>query len=105
MKQGRVPEVTGWSKDSLGRRKNGWRQGAGLFLGIGVGMLAESSGSWCWLSALTCCNCELLCGGETAFLGWTENGRSAERPSPGGTIWVHAVGVPKICSFETKSCA
>ena len=46
-KRGRKPEVTGWSKDPLGCRKNEPYLGAVLFPGIGAGLPAESSGSWC----------------------------------------------------------
>lgn len=83
MKQGGVPGGTPWSEDPLVHKKKGWCLSVAWFPGIGVGTLAESSESWCRLSAT---NCELLPGCATtawcatAFLGlaskWQKNSKT-----------------------------
>ena len=73
VKRNRIPGLTGWSEDLLGRRKNRLvlQKGAALFPGIGARKVTESSKFWCQILAI---NSEPLHGSETAFLHWTGKG-------------------------------
>ena len=75
--------MTAWSKDPLGRNKNGWCLSVVDFPGIGQGKLAENREFRCLLSAL-CCN-------YFPGMGPTKD-RSMVRQAPpnpggGGRVW------------------
>lgn len=95
VKRGRSPGVTRWSEDPLGGWKSGWRQFAALFPGMGAPKPGRAAGLGAGFLVQTANRCAVV-----GPLSW-DRPASVGRPSPGGTVWVCALAIPEIWSFQT----